>query len=382
MSDPMLRILVLDDEAPIVSALVSTLRENGFHVVGATTPTEALARLRAQRFDVLLTDLNLPEMDGIAVVRAARSADPAIIPIVMTGHGSIDTAVDALKAGAVDYLLKPFKMRTVQAVMSRAVAERNLRYHNESLQRQLAARSHELEALNKELEAFSYSISHDLRAPLRAIGGFAQVLLEEVNGGNPADLRDYAQRIQRSAVRMTGMVDDLLRMGQASQRAVEIQPVDLSESCREFVRKCRTAQPERRVDWTVPHTMPVDADPGLIAIVMENLLANAWKYTARQEIGRIEIKYERSEVESVIGVSDNGVGFDMAESKRLFAPFTRLGTAAGFDGTGVGLATVQRVVHRHGGRIWAEAAPGQGAHFTFTLPNLAANSKPETLSPA
>ncbi|MES2695268.1 MAG: response regulator, partial [Verrucomicrobiota bacterium] len=218
MSEPTLRLLVLDDETALVAALLSTLRENGYDAAGATTPSEALGRLRAQRFDVLLTDLNLPEMDGLAVVRAGLAIDPTLITIVMTGHGSVDTAVDAMKAGAADYLLKPFKMRTVQTVISRALAARTLRQQNETLQRRLAARTHELEATNKELEAFSYSVSHDLRAPLRAISSYAQLLLEELDGGNPAELKGYAQRICAGADRMAGLVSDLLRMGRAFRK--------------------------------------------------------------------------------------------------------------------------------------------------------------------
>lgn len=380
MADPALRFLVLDDETALVTALLSTLRESGHEVAGATTPSEALAKLRASRFDVLLTDLNLPEMDGVAVLRAARALDPALITLVMTGHGSIDTAVDAMKAGAVDYLLKPFKMRTVQMVIARALTERKLRQQNESLQRQLAARTHELEAANKELEAFSYSVSHDLRAPLRAMASYAELLRESTDGDSAADIRDCAERIQRNAQRMSAMVDDLLRMGRAFRKGLEVGRVDVSACCREIAQKCQAPNPRRQVEWIIPDNAVVTADPGLLTIALENLLNNAWKYTARREVARIQVSVTSAQNEWTIAVADNGVGFEPAEASKLFAPFTRLRSAADFEGTGVGLATVQRIVHRHGGRIWAEATPGKGATFSFTLPqgSLAEASPAET----
>lgn len=380
MSTPT-QLLVLDDESPLVTALLSTLRENGYEAAGATTPTGALALLQSRRFDVLLTDLNLPEMDGIAVMRAARAVDPALITIVMTGHGSIDTAVDAMKSGAADYLLKPFKMRTVHAVINRALGERALRLENEGLQRRLTARTHELEMMNKELEAFSYSVSHDLRAPLRAMATYADYLLEEMGNGEPADLRDYAQRIRRSAERMSGMIDDLLRMGRAFRKSLEAGPVNLTACCHDITQRLGTARPERRVDWTIPDQMRITADPGLITIAMENLLDNAWKYTARQDVAQIGVQLSCANNEFIVAVSDNGVGFDMAETAQLFAPFSRLKSAATFDGTGIGLATVQRIVHRHGGRIWAESSPGKGATFSFTLPQPGAQGAPASPTP-
>lgn len=380
MSTPT-QLLVLDDESALVAALLSTLRENGYDAAGATMPTHALDMLRARRFDVLLTDLNLPEMDGIAVMRAARAIDPGLITIVMTGHGSIDTAVDAMKSGAADYLLKPFKMRTVQAVISRALGERALREENEGLQRRLAARTHELEMTNKELEAFSYSVSHDLRAPLRAMSTYADCLMDELGRGAPEDLRDYAQRIGRSAQRMSSLIDDLLRMGRAFRKNLEADPINLTDCCREITQRLGMTRPERRVEWMIPEEMRLTADRGLITIAMENLLDNARKYTARQEVAQIGVRLSCANNEFVVAVTDNGVGFDMAETPQLFAPFSRLKSAAAFDGTGIGLATVQRIVHRHGGRIWAEGAPGKGATFSFTLPQpTATDATPSSTS--
>jgi signal transduction histidine kinase len=369
VAKPPVRILVLDDETALVTALLSTLRENGYEAAGATTPAHALERLRAQRFDVLLTDLHLPEMDGIAAIAAARAIDPELIAVMMTGHGSIDTAVEAMKAGAVDYVLKPFKLRTLQTVVARALTERKLRRENEALQRSLAARTHELEVANRELEAFAYSVSHDLRGPLRRIDGFTDALVEECAAGNSANVQEYCDRVKRGVRRMSAIIDDLLRMSKAMRSELEIVGFDLSACCHEIGAKLAATLPERKVKWTFMPGMRVEADAGLLRIAMENLLGNAWKYTARREVAEIEVGLRREGSEFTVEVRDNGVGFDMAESRNLFTPFQRLSSGSGFEGTGIGLSTVQRVIERHGGRIWATAEVGRGATFRFTLPD-------------
>jgi signal transduction histidine kinase len=362
------RLLVVDDESNLVTALLSTLREEGYTVTGATTPTDALEILRRERFDVMLTDLHLPEMDGIALLREALAVDPALIVIMMTGHGTIDTAVDAMKAGAVDYVLKPFKLKSVLAVLGRAMAVRLLRQENEELSRRLAARTRELEAANEELEAFSYSVSHDLRAPLRAIEGFTDMLVEDCENGRKDNVDDYGQRIKRGVRRMGAMIDDLLRMGTALRGELNRTNVDLAELAREIVAKLQTASPAREVELAIVGSIIARGDAGLLRLAMENLLSNAWKYSSRAPVTKIEFGVRESGDERIYFIRDNGVGFDMAEAGRLFAPFQRLHSAAEFEGTGIGLATVQRIVQRHGGRIWAEAELNRGATFSFTLP--------------
>ena len=174
---------------------------------------------------------------------------------------------------------------------------------------------------------------------------------------------------------MMRMVDDLLRMGRALRKAVEPGSVDLTAVCHEIGRRLGAANPGRRAEWLFSPGMEVNADLGLVCIAMENLLDNAWKYTSRQELARIEVQCSCTQSEFLVSVRDNGVGFDMSDAPKLFAPFSRLKSAIDFEGTGVGLATVQRIVHRHGGRIWAESAPGQGATFHFTLSRVTAEPK-------
>jgi len=287
---------------------------------------------------------------------------------LMTGFGTIDTAVDAMKAGAVDYIVKPFKLKLVLAVLSRALGIRQLRQENEKLNQHLAARTRELEAANRELEAFAYSVSHDLRAPLRSIEAFTELLIEESQSGNRDNLSDFGQRIRRGVTRMTTMIDDLLRLGTALRSEVNRSRVDLAPIGREIMNKLQSSAPQRKLAWTLSDNATVLGDPGLLQIVMENLLMNAWKYSSRREVTRIEIGVQHLAGETVISVRDNGIGFDMAEVGKLFSPFQRLRSAREYEGTGIGLATVQRIIQRHGGRIWAEAEPDKGATFSFSLP--------------
>ena len=370
------RVLVVDDESALVTALLSTLREHGYTAAGATTPTDALALIRKQSFDVMLTDLHLPEMDGIALLRAAHDIDPTLSVIMMTGFGTIDTAVDAMKAGAVDYIVKPFKLKSVLAILSRALSVRQLRQENELLNQRLALRTQELEAANRELEAFSYSVSHDLRAPLRAIEGFTDSLIEDYESGNDENFEEYKRRIKRGVNRMTSMIDDLLRMATAVRVEVKRSGVDLGRIAHETIAKLLAQSPGRKVELSVADDMMAFGDPGLLQLVMENLISNAWKYTGRSQLARIEVGVRRSAGESEFFVRDNGVGFDMAKAGKLFVPFQRLHAASDFEGTGIGLATVQRILQRHGGRIRADAEPEKGATFTFTLPESGA-SRPD-----
>ena len=368
-SGPRGRLLIVDDESTLVTALVSTLREHGYTVTGATTPNDALGLMRQQQFDVMLTDLHLPEMDGIALLRAALEIDPTLSVIMMTGFGTIDTAVDAMKAGAVDYVVKPFKLKSVIAIISRALAVRQLRQENDLLNRRLGLRTQELEAANKELEAFSYSVSHDLRAPLRTIEGFTETLIEDCENGNKENFQEYGRRIKRGVRRMASMIDDLLRMATAVRTEVKRSEVDLGRIAQDIMAKFQAQSPERKIELSVADNIMALGDPGLLQLVMENLLANAWKYTGRCEVARIEVEARRKEGETEFSVRDNGVGFDMAYAGKLFVPFQRLHSPNEFEGTGIGLATVQRIINRHGGRIRAEAEPGKGATFTFTLPD-------------
>ncbi|HXU83257.1 MAG TPA: ATP-binding protein, partial [Polyangia bacterium] len=235
--------------------------------------------------------------------------------------------------------------------------------------RELQQSQQALANTNRELEAFSYSVSHDLRAPLRSISGFSQALEEDEAERLHEQGRDYLKRIQSATLRMSQLIDDLLALAKVSRGDLQRGNARLGEIARAVAEVLQQTDPERRVEWRLDEALRADADPRLVKIVFENLLGNAWKFTRKQPAARIEVgeQRERNEGQRVFFVRDNGAGFDMVHAEKLFAPFQRLHTSAEFEGTGVGLATVQRIIHRHGGRIWAEGTEGQGATFFFTL---------------
>ncbi len=232
-------------------------------------------------------------------------------------------------------------------------------------------RTAQLESLNRELEAFSYSVSHDLRAPLRAVNGFLQALVEDCGAALDERGLGHVAAAQEGAGRMSHLIEDLLKLAGLARREIQRIDVDLADIARSVARRLHTEEPAREVELVIQDVLPAQADAGLVSVVMENLIGNAWKYTGKTARARIEVGI-RAEPDGgrTFFVRDNGVGFDAKRADNLFSPFQRMHSAAEFPGTGVGLATVQRIIHRHGGRIWAESEPGRGATFAFTLPGV------------
>ena len=224
----------------------------------------------------------------------------------------------------------------------------------------------ELEMANRELEAFSYSVSHDLRAPLRAIHGFAEALIEDYGDRLDEVGMDYLNRVRRSAERMAQLIDGLLSLSRLSQRDLYVGMVDLSTLAREVIEELSQRQPDRSVEVKIADGLVAECDMDLVRIVLDNLLGNSWKFTVGKDQAVIEFGAIGQNGETVYFVRDNGVGFDMRYADKLFMPFQRL-HGEEFEGTGIGLATVARIIYRHGGRIWAEGVPGAGATFFFTL---------------
>ncbi len=238
---------------------------------------------------------------------------------------------------------------------------------NIELEARVAERTAELADLNRELEAFSYSVSHDLRAPLRSIQGFGSILEERCGGQLSTEGRDYLQRMVRAAQRLAQLIDDLLELTRITRAELALVLVDLSAMAREIVEELQHGTPERNAEVSIEEGLSARGDPRLLRIALQNLLDNAWKYSAKTEKTRIEFGRHSDIQEAAYYVRDHGAGFDMAYSDKLFTPFQRLHNPRDFEGTGIGLATVARVVHRHGGRVWARSEPGKGAEFSFTL---------------
>jgi PAS domain S-box-containing protein len=254
----------------------------------------------------------------------------------------------------------------VEDIDARKRAEGELAALHQTLERRVELRTAELAEANRELEAFSYSVSHDLRAPLRAIAGFAKALREHGEERLDDDGRHYLGRIQAGATRMGALIDDLLTLSRLGRAPLARADVDLSAMV-EAVRAALSEGQGRRITWSIQPGVRAHADEGLVRIALENLVGNAWKFSRERQEAAISFGAEDRGGERVYHVRDNGAGFDMAHAAKLFAPFHRLHASARFEGTGIGLATVQRIVRRHGGRVWAESRPEEGATFFFTL---------------
>lgn len=251
----------------------------------------------------------------------------------------------------------------IRDVTQRKRMEEDVQKLNEDLKKRAA----QLETANKELEAFSYSVSHDLRAPLRSIDGFSHALLDDYSEQLPDEGRSYLERIRAAAQRMATLIDDLLNLSRVTRTALQTRFINLSKIAEEVAQSLIESQPNRQVKFSIAPGLMVEGDPHLLQIVLENLLNNAWKFTSRQKMPEIEFGQKSHVKERTFYVRDNGVGFDMAYVDKLFGVFQRLHSISEFPGTGVGLATVQRIIAIHGGRIWAESAEGRGATFYFTL---------------
>jgi light-regulated signal transduction histidine kinase (bacteriophytochrome) len=282
--------------------------------------------------------------------RSAAASGVGIVELVAVHGRAVRAVLGAVAAPpAVDQLL-------VEALSPFEMTHRGFREANARL-----------EAANRELEAFSYSVSHDLRAPLRAIAGFAQLLQRELAGQLDARSRDHLDRVLAAADRMNGLIDALLELSHVSRASFQRRRVDLSAAAAAVVDDLRHREPERAVDVSIEPGLAAEADPRLARLLLDNLIGNAWKFTSRTPAARIEVGAIAHDGATAFFVRDNGAGFDPALADRMFAPFQRMHSVAEFPGTGIGLATVKRIIDRHGGTVWAESAVGRGATFYFTL---------------
>ena len=368
MSGTLARLLIVDDEAAQMRALCDTLGMEGYAAQGYSSARAALESLRAGEFDLLLTDLMMPEMDGIALIDAARAIDGTLGAIVMTGHGTIDTAVQAMQGGALDYILKPFKLNVILPVIARALDVQRLRRENRELQELERQRSEELAAAYRDLEAFSYSVSHDLRAPLRTIDSFAQILETDFADRLGEEGQRLTGVIRRGSKTMDELIVGLLEFSRVGRERFEVDRIDmtaLADAAAEEVRSQYTGPAPVIQIGELPE---VAGDATVLRQVWCNLIGNALKYSAKREQPRVSVSGRVEHREAIFAVEDNGAGFDMRYADKLFGVFQRLHRNDEFVGTGVGLAIVHRIVARHGGRIWAQGAPDAGACFQFALP--------------
>lgn len=355
-------ILIANDNPKSLLGLTTILERPDYNLVTVDSGTAVLRQVLNQNFAVILLDVNMPEMDGFETAqmirRHPRTQHVPIIFVTAHRQDSMDS-VQGYTLGAVDYLYAPVVPEILRAKVGVFV---DLYRMAERLRRQ----TRQLEIANKELESFSSSVSHDLRAPLRGISGFAALLAAEHTSMSDK-AKDYLQKITSSAQRMSGLIDDLLKLARVSQTELTRRPVDLLAIAQEVMTELRAAQPERQLDFVTGASTPVPGDARLLRVVLDNLLGNAWKFTAKQAQARIECGTLPSKTPAVFYVRDNGAGFDMKNADKLFGIFQRMHSEREFPGTGVGLATVQRIIHRHGGRVWVESAPDKGTTLYFTV---------------
>ena len=298
-------------------------------------------------------------VDGLGVLDMAVLHRAAMADLVVPAPPASQADVADAAANFFHELLSPFEM----SYRGYRTANEELQRLNETLRRQKTA----VEEVNRELESFSYSVSHDLRAPLRSIEGFRQILVEECSERLNDEGRTYLHHIGEATQQMDQLIDDLLGLARLTRTEITRTDVDLSALVHRVVDRLRVADPQRAVSVSVEEDVIANGDAGLLAIVLENLLGNAWKFTANREHTSIAFGCELQGGVRTYFVRDNGAGFDMAHAAKLFEPFQRLHSRGEYEGTGIGLATVQRIVNRHGGRVWAEGRVDGGATFFFTV---------------
>jgi signal transduction histidine kinase len=377
-------ILLVDDQPANLVALEAMLQSLGQNLVKAESGREALKCLMVQDFAVILLDVKMPEMDGFETASLIRqrdkSRDTPIIFLTAADRSQTD-AVRGYAVGAVDYLVKPVVPEFVRSKVAvfvelakkTALLRRQAELLKESEQaaRELAETRaglvRDLEHKNRELESFSYAVSHDLRAPLRRIDSFSRAVLESQSERLDDQGKHFLDRVREASQQMSQLIDDVLYLSRVTRAELREHEVDLSALVTTLLERMQEAEPQRSVELKIRPGLVALGDGQLLRIAMQNLLDNAWKFTSREAVTRIEFGLSASLGEPAYFVRDNGAGFNMAYVERLFGPFQRLHPTSDFPGSGIGLATVQRIIHRHGGRIWGEGLEGQGATFHFTL---------------
>jgi light-regulated signal transduction histidine kinase (bacteriophytochrome) len=318
---------------------------------------------------VILTDQRMPGGTGAELLARSFHISPETTRILFTGYSDISAVIDAVNEGQIyRYIAKPWRPEELKSILGQGLVRYRLAVDNRRLLAELRQANQDLVLANRELREFAYSIAHDVRAPLRAIDGFSALVGRDSGNTLAASSVAYLQNVREAAQRMGVLIDDLLGLSRISRLDMLIEEIDLSAMATSVIADLRESQPSRRVQTVVAPGLRTQADRVLLRLILVNLLGNAWKFTSRHETARIEVGVTDSDGEDAFWVRDDGAGFDPQNAAHLFGVFRRMHLVAEFEGEGIGLATVQRLVARHGGRVWAESEVEKGATFYFTLP--------------
>jgi len=379
-------ILIIDDKTANIFALEKLLERPERFFLDATNGEDGLKIALANKIDLIILDVQMPEMDGFEVANILKSNKRTKdIPILFASAEKKErhSIMKGFEEGAVDYLSKPLdpevtkakvavllkiqlqKRELIEKNRSLEIADSQIQQLNSELQKNIV----QLEVVNKELESFSYSISHDLQAPLRILNGHSAILLEDYGDTLDDEAKRLLGSIRRNTQKMNDLIKDLLKFSKSGRQEVEKSEIDTTKLVSTILLELETSTPPKATIILNP-LLPVFADCSLVTQVWINLISNAIKYSAKKENPKIEIGSIQHENEVVHYVKDNGVGFDTAYADKLFGVFQRLHKASDFEGNGVGLAIVKRIISKHGGRVWAESKPNEGASFYFSLPGV------------
>jgi two-component system, NtrC family, sensor kinase len=382
------KVLAVDDSETYLQQLADALRPDGCEVIPARCGEDALELLAVQQVDCVLLDLLMPGIGGAETCRRVKCV-PATrnTPIIMlTALEDREAMIEGLSAGADDCIVKSSDFDVVRARVLAQIRRKQFEDEHSAVRHQLlrakyqadetrtalemaesrAALVEELKLKNDELESFSYSVAHELHAPLRSIDGFSLALLEDCGEKLSEDGKQYLRYVRESAQHMARLIDDLLALSRVTRAELDRAETDLSSIARSVAARLARASPDRQVELLVADQLVANCDGRLLTIVFENLIGNAWKFTSKCGKARVEVGATAGHIWTYF-VRDNGAGFDMSHGSKLFGVFQRLHSVMEFEGTGIGLATVERIIRRHGGRIWAEGEVGCGATFFFTV---------------
>ncbi len=386
-----LNILLVEDnegDERLIRELLGEQKLIRFNIEKASSLKESEGKISNNKFDVILLDLGLPDSSGLETLIKLITLFPGLATIIiLTGLNDTETSLKAVNNGAQDYIIKgqvdseillksiiySFERSRLNnelktQIEARKHAEMEIMKLNSELEDRIRSRTAQLEIVNLELEAFSHSVSHDLRAPLRHINGFAEILKEEFYSQLPEKARTYLDTISDAAKKMNRLIDDLLNLSRTNRTQLKRSTLKMNQVLDDALSEVRPLLENRNVDFKISSLPEVSGDYNLLRMVWINLLDNAIKYTRNKREAIIQIDYKIEKKEFIFCISDNGVGFDMQYADKLFGVFQRLHAVDEFEGNGIGLSNVRRIISRHGGRTWAEAEVDKGAAFYFSLP--------------